>query len=706
MVSITSLINACEWLMQAALKQLRNVLGTNTEGIIRGLEGLKRGQAAMVKFNNLLSEINSLCLNSVQATQTDENLRGLATIHVNLSETLKSAETIAGLPDAAAKAEDIMDDDCSTLGMVLAHEYLSQVEATMYRIRKTLEMLQQHQTYQLPSLETYFKQVNRSITKIEHRLWSIVRSFVRIGTSHPHELVAALRVIETQELVDAKLLSDGLGDCPLRKGWRRRCFQNMSASIGESFAGILQQCSKLLSSEANSGRLLQDILSNTSRVLVNLDSASEKLISCFPAKYQIEDFLWGEYRSQVDNILEIVGMISDQLSNGDILYALDWVQCHSKYLLEHGSEIGDLRGIDSLSQTYVNRMDNSLRNWLKNIMNSDFETAPREDADGRLFTLGPQDMFRLIEEQLNVAKGGGESLLQRVISDIEQVIDDYAMEYQRRISEGPHSLEILCAVGNNALRTSELVSQLKRTITTLAPEKRTSEDYPSRFGYVAKQAGEICGQIVFMDPGFGSLFSLLCDGEEWREGITIGSVLATLDDFLTDFRIWLDEYLLSILATSMLIECISYYLAALLSQLRTVDADTLLVVGRDIEHIREYFKRYLSAEVVDNECQILSDMSNFLASDSIESFVLSYMALLEQVPVTPTLLLGVLNARVASQHDMTKADAKEVITACREAYADARNPYKQKVTGKKFELNPAIKNPSFIAALACVRQRY
>ena len=689
------------------MKHLRNALGANTEQIISGLDGLKRGQAALDKFDAHFSTINSLCSKSVQATQTDDSLRDLATMHLNLLETLKSTETIAGLPEAAAKAESMMNDRIPSLGMVRAHEYLSQVEATVFRVKSTLKILKHYQTHQLPSLDTYFKQVHNTMTKIEHKLWSIVRSFIKIGATSPRDLVAALRVIETQELVDAKLLSDGLGDSPLRKGWRYRCIQNMSASIGESFADILQQCSKLLSSEANSTTLLQRILGDTSKVLRELESATGRLIPCFPVKYQIEDFLWGEYRSQVDNILEIVGAISGQLSNGDILYAMHWVQAHSRYLLEDGTQVEDIRGIDSLMQTYVDRMSTALRNWLKNIMSSDFEGAPREDGEGRLFTPGPQDMFRLLEEQLNVATTGGISLLERVVFVIRELVNDYALEYQRRISEESNPLEILCAVGNNCLRICELINHLNKTIDALLPQIQNSPGDPtSRFQYVAKQAGEKCGQVVFMDPGFGELFSRLCDGEEWRAGVATGSVLATLDDFLADFRVWLDDYLLNILATSMLMECVSYYLAALLSQLRKVDSDTLGVIARDNDSIREYFKRYLSHEVVENECQVLSDMQHFLGSDSIESFVLSYMALLEQAPITPTLLLGVLNARVASQHDMTKADAKEVIAACREAFEDARKTYKQKSSVKKYGLNPATKNAAFVAAITCVRQRY
>ena len=46
---------------------------------------------------------------------------------------------------------------------------------------------------------------------------------------------------------------------------------------------------------------------------------------------------------------------------------------------------------------------------------------------------------------------------------------------------------------------------------------------------------------------------------------------------------------------------------------------------------------------------------------SVEAFVLSYTALLTSAPgVTPTLLANLVNARAASDRNMTKADAREV----------------------------------------------
>ena len=65
------------------------------------------------------------------------------------------------------------------------------------------------------------------------------------------------------------------------------------------------------------------------------------------------------------------------------------------------------------------------------------------------------------------------------------------------------------------------------------------------------------------------------------------------------------------------------------------------------------------------ECQPLTDVCEFLLADSVESFVLSYTALLTSAPgITPTLLANLINARVATDKNMTKADAREVGWVC------------------------------------------
>ena len=61
------------------------------------------------------------------------------------------------------------------------------------------------------------------------------------------------------------------------------------------------------------------------------------------------------------------------------------------------------------------------------------------------------------------------------------------------------------------------------------------------------------------------------------------------------------------------------------------------------------------------ECQPLTDLCEFVTADSVESFVLSYTTLLTSAPgISPTLLANLINARAATDKNMTKADAREV----------------------------------------------
>lgn len=60
-------------------------------------------------------------------------------------------------------------------------------------------------------------------------------------------------------------------------------------------------------------------------------------------------------------------------------------------------------------------------------------------------------------------------------------------------------------------------------------------------------------------------------------------------------------------------------------------------------------------------CQLMDELTEFLGADSLDGFVLSYGSMVSLAPgITPTLLGGLLAARVAAGTEFSKADAKEV----------------------------------------------
>ena len=49
------------------------------------------------------------------------------------------------------------------------------------------------------------------MTKFEERLWSLIRNFVELGHNNPAMLVAAVRIVEIQEMDDKQLESSSGG---------------------------------------------------------------------------------------------------------------------------------------------------------------------------------------------------------------------------------------------------------------------------------------------------------------------------------------------------------------------------------------------------------------------------------------------------------------------------------------------------------------
>lgn len=614
------------------------------------LAGLKQARGALAKFNSLFGEIRELCDTSgaSEATYDSQLLWRLAMVHSNVKETYRSTESVAGLPEAAGKAEEMIEE----MNLVEAHVYLSQVEATVYRINTAMKELAEGKreggrgvegaSIQMKSLEPYFESVRTSMTKFEHELWWVVRSFMEIDVDR-RALVAALRVIETQELVDSKLVAEGLGDCPLRKAWRHRCMQNMSNAVSEKTIGVLQRCSKIAVDE---GEELRDVLGEAGEIVRGMQGVFDRVHMCFPERYRIRDFMRKESRAFKESVLEILSGYRGELGNSDIMFVLHWAAKVPVGDVDvDGADVGEDEMVGPSEEVfideYLTRMDRALRNWLKNILKADFEGNIKADKKGLLFTPGPQDMYRLIEEQERFV--GGSSLMgKRVRRQISAILKEYLIEeYGRRI-DAEENLEVLCAVSNNLVVLDDLLADYQL------------EGFRQR----ARDAALRCGRVIYLDPGFGQLFDgFFSDDEGWkRAGTRTGSLMATLEDFMADFRVWLGPEMGDICMKEIGDGCCRHYVASMLSGLTVIDSAAIDRIESDLSRMRDKF-------VLDSVgLGVIEGIREFFASNSVESFVIGWSTLLDSGGLGGP-ALGLLQGLVHKRVDLTRSDCREIIAA-------------------------------------------
>lgn len=58
---------------------------------------------------------------------------------------------------------------------------------------------------------------------------------------------------------------------------------------------------------------------------------------------------------------------------------------------------------------------------------------------------------------------------------------------------------------------------------------------------LAKAATALLVKSMFNDPAFLDLFTKLCCSDDWKQGTTTASILATLGDYLEDFKRMLED---------------------------------------------------------------------------------------------------------------------------------------------------------------------
>lgn len=661
--------------------QLAAAVASQVESTKLGLDQLMRAHQALVGMRSNYAEITRLCAECQSLIDCHDKIAVLSEVHSNLRKTLQDVENIAALPVEAAEAEAMLRDNAN---LVQVYEMLACLEGTSMKAQQALESGTNVSVREAQgNLSSYFQKVRATMGKFEERLWSIVRNFLRVAQEDPGLLVTALQVVELQELVDAQLVAAGQGGSPLRKAWRRRCLAAMCMGIQDGYAPLLQRCSQLIAAGENTDARVTEILAEADEFVAQLAPTYDYVAPCFPPAYDIFGAICAEHHRQLCSMVDFIGLCADNLANSDILKVMLWIAGYQATLGEFGVEEGECAfptgphaGLSLLIDKYVQRIKATLASWLVNIVEGDFTHEPKASAEGRVWTPGAVDFFRILNEQVAVvAEVDTGAMLLRIGRAAVQTMRDFQAAQRRRMAGGDLGLEQLCAVVNNNVRcydeSLEFAEGLEDTLDEGLKGQLDVEEACRGFLDVAKEAAAALVASVFADPAFADLLTRLCCTDEWRAGGVTASVLATLEDFLQDFQRWVEPGFCRRLAEALLEECVAHYVGAVLCFLRGVTEGEVAALARDDARIRAFFAAHVKPEKVARECQPLGELREFLSADSVESFVLSYTALLASAPgVTPTLLAGLVNARAATDRNMTKADAREILEHCREVFAD------------------------------------
>eukprot|EP00884_Botryococcus_braunii_P015581 jgi/Botrbrau1/2706/Bobra.0203s0048.1 len=412
-------------------------------------------------------------------------------------------------------------------------------------------------------------------------------------------------------------------------------------------------------------------------------------------------------------MLDCIGACAEQLANSDILKVIAWMSSYEEALRELGVAEEEVafppepnRGSAVLMTTYVNRMKASLTTWFLNILEADLAGSPKQAEDGRLWTPGAVEFFRMVNEQVAlVEEATNGEMLVLAGAAVLSVMKDFQEAQQQALGRKLPD-EVLCALVNNNMRcyneSMEFADHLQEALAEPFKGSLDIEVQCRGFLELCKAAVACLNESIFSDTAFTDLFQKLYCTEEWKSGDVTESILATLGDYFNDFVSLMDPFYFKRAAETCLETTTAHFIAALLTYPKAITDEFLQVARNDHRLLVQFFERFCPKEKVNKAAQPLEDLREVAGSDSVEAFVLSYTALLQAAPaIIPSLLEKI----VAGRTDLTKADVREVMEQCRDVYLQ-----RQKALGDVAPVIPkqgkaATTSTAFRVALAAAKQR-
>ncbi|TPX40434.1 hypothetical protein SeLEV6574_g06619 [Synchytrium endobioticum] len=399
-----------------------------------------------------------------------------------------------------------------------------------------------------------------------------------------------------------------------------------------------------------------------------------------------------------------------------ILHLLRWVRNYYQDMnarLGVGEELLEPKLIDGkqdqLVTEYVHLIRTKLAEWMGNLLASETReflhrhAYPDTDAAGRYTMSASIIMFQMVNQQVDIVSSSSRgALMHDVLAECTTALDEFHRAWLRLI-DAEHTRfversadlaeglpEYTMAVGNDAFRAREFAEALATRMDALvdpdhAPRVRRRLDTTlDGFMRLATRCNAVLIDIVLCDirPALAQLHTpSWYDNNGGNNNNPMAPIIATLDDYCTDFSAHLCEHLLTKLKADLLERFVVAYIESFRNKAARFRVPACVDRFRaDLDNVKDFFAKLKTAKRVNQAFDAVDKLVAFVCSTGGLAF-LDFWSLYNPYRDLP---ISFVEELVDKREDLDRAAKKELIENCKSKVAEESAKRKEPITPTVF----------------------
>ncbi|RKP35078.1 exocyst complex component Sec6-domain-containing protein, partial [Dimargaris cristalligena] len=569
--------------------QLNTDVQRQFDEIKDGLQWMGRSPDHVGQLRRRVAKIDQLCQEAKLWIPHYDRIAKISCTHRNFLATIDFVKEFQTFHDKRQLVTHLLDQaetqmETLDINVLKVHYELHQLEELRDR---SMHYTSDGNRDVTQALGRMFGHMDTLSQRFESMLWMLAEHIFELAEQLRFDLIVQiLKVVEYEEKRDHQesVLRSKSGLETNHVRWKRETRHYKETLLETLSRAIAHRL------EAEMDAALASFGELTDHVIHNLALVQNHIAPCFPPDYDIMPFFVKQFHQTIFH--HIQRLIGSEMDGGIILELLRVSQ-------EYHVTVVQTLGIppewlepklldgkeDALIQEYLAIVRKKLREWVDNLMATEAaefrnRTKPPElDADNLYCLQASVILFQIVNEQVELAC---ESNRGRLIFDVvcecnnvfrstqqqwKRLLDS---EYRRQITNAgadtpPGLVDYVIALANDHLRsveyTESVLQRVNEAVNRTYQERLHGElsIAMDAFMHTAKACCISLCQIVFNDvmPVFQKLFT-----PAWYKDDVLQAVVLTLQDYTSDFRSHLHQYLFELVIKHILERFATLYLDA------------------------------------------------------------------------------------------------------------------------------------------------